>query len=160
MKRKEEANRLIAQAVQKQQAQDEARKRKAATALSASPPPPPQKIIALQPVVVPMATSSPQNTMPVAVQGELITGIPIVILSYIFFRCLAGPVAAALRVDRWRVKGCNLVSYVPLPHLNTTFHEICLPKVKFSCRPKQMRRLDSPERNQIELDYSTIKLKQ
>ena len=79
MKRKEEANRLIAQAVQKQQAQDEARKRKAATALSASPPPPPpQKIIALQPVVVPMATSAPQNTMPVAVQGELITGIPII----------------------------------------------------------------------------------
>ena len=75
MKRKEEANRLIAQAVQKQQAQDEARKRKAATALSASPPPPPQKIIALQPVVVPMATSAPQNTMPVVVQGELINGI-------------------------------------------------------------------------------------
>ena len=69
MKRKEEANRLIAQAVQKQQAQDEARKRKAASALSASPPPPPQKIIALQPLVVPMATSAPQNTMPVAVQG-------------------------------------------------------------------------------------------
>ena len=91
MKRKEEANRLIAQAVQKQQAQDEARKRKAATALSASPPPPPQKIIALQPVVVPMVTSAPQNTMPVALQGELINGIFIIFFSYIFFDVLLAP---------------------------------------------------------------------
>ena len=89
MKRKEEANRLIAQAVQKQQAQDEARKRKAATALSASPPP--QKIIALQPVVVPMATSAPQNTMPVAVQGELITGIPTIFYLTSFFDVLLAP---------------------------------------------------------------------
>ena len=91
MKRKEEANRLIAQAVQKQQAQDEARKRKAATALSASPPPPPQKIIALQPVVVPMATSAPQNTMPVAVQGELINGIFIIFSLTSFFDVLLAP---------------------------------------------------------------------
>ena len=53
MKRKEEANRLIAQAVQKQQQQDEAKKRKAAAAVGASGgSQPPQKIIALQPVAV------------------------------------------------------------------------------------------------------------